>query len=353
MNHRLKLLLRGLVLLLIAASLLAGSPALAGDSRPAGQTVVVANRGSGTISVIDAHTGQLIDNYALPADPNPPEPMYVVYNPQGDRVFVGDRANDQVVVFDARTFAVEAAIPTDAGVFHMWADPQESQLWVAADIARTYTVIDTVTLEVLASVPIPGDLAALGGKPHDVILDPLRPLAFASILGIQGEHDYIIQYDTRTFTETGRAPVGKDPHVSLARQNNKLYVPAQNSDLVSVLDRESLDLLAEIHVPGAHGAAMHRNGQVFYTTNLPGGGNPGLFAIDTRTDRLLEPAVDTPYPVPHNIVLSPSGRTLFLTHSGAASDKVTIYFIPPNRTAPLYFGEVTVGLNPFGLDFVP
>ena len=35
---------------------------------------------------------------------------------------------------------------------------------------------------------------------------------------------------------------------------------------------ELLELLDEIMVPGAHGAAMSSNGKYFYTTNLPGGG---------------------------------------------------------------------------------
>lgn len=352
MNHKFKLSLRVLVLLLLAASLLVGGPALAEGKKGGGPTVVVANRGSGTISVISAASGQLLDNYDLPAGPNAPEPMYVVYGPQGNRVFVGDRANSRVVVFDASTFAVEATIPTTAGVFHMWADPQDSQLWVAADADKVYSVIDTHSLAVIATVPIPADLAEMGGFPHDVILDPVRPLAFASILGLPGDHDYVVQYDTNTFMETGRAAVGKDPHLSLARQNDKLYVPAQGSNIVSVLDRVTLAPITDINVPGAHGAGMRGDGRVFYTTNLPGGGTDGLFAIDTDSDNVIG-AADTPYPVPHNIVLSPNGRKLFLTHSGGTSDKVTLYFIPPNSATPILFGEVTVGLNPFGLAYVP
>jgi hypothetical protein len=62
--------------------------------------------------------------------------------------------------------------------------------------------------------------------------------------------------------------------------------------------------------------------------------------------------VDSPYPVPHNIALSPSGRRLFLTHSGATSDKVTVYRTSRWDPTPELVGEVTVGLNPFGLAYV-
>ena len=49
-------------------------------------------------------------------------------------------------------------------------------------------------------------------------------------------------------------------------------------------DTASLELVTELSVPGAHGAGMTHNGKVFYTTNLPGGGTDGLFAIDRSAD---------------------------------------------------------------------
>jgi YVTN family beta-propeller protein len=324
-----------------------------GRAAPARGRVVVANRGSGTITVIDAVSDALVGTFPLPADDQPPEPMYVVYSPAMNRVIVGDRANDRVVVFDARDFSVEATVAAGAGVFHMWADPQNRQLWVNNDVDNTTTVIDPKTLEILATVPTPGDLVAMGGKPHDVILDPTGNYAYITVLGLPGDRDYVVQYSTETFSELRRALVGNDPHVSLARQNDLLYVPSQNSDVVVVLDRETLAQVADIAVPGAHGAGMARDGRVFYTTNLPGGGTDGLFAIDPRTNTVMGEPVDTPYPVPHNIALNASGDKLFLTHSGAVSDKVTIYTTQGENLIPTFSGEVTVGLNPFGLAYIP
>jgi DNA-binding beta-propeller fold protein YncE len=97
---------------------------------------------------------------------------------------------------------------------------------------------------------------------------------------------------------------------------------------------------------------MRRDGRVFYTTNLPGGGVDGLFAIDTTTNQVLG-SIDTPYPVPHNIALTTSGDKLYVTHSGGASDKVSIYTASRSEPVPVLLGEVTVELNPFGLALVP
>jgi YVTN family beta-propeller protein len=316
--------------------------------------VVVANRGSGTISVIDAATNDLLGTYSLPPGDATPEPMYVVYTPRNHRVFVGDRANDRVVVFDARHFAVKATVAAGDGVFHMWADPQGGQLWVNNDIDNTTSAIDPASLMVLATVPTPADLVALGGHPHDVILDPTGNFAYITVLGLPGDDDYVVKFSTATFEEVDRAAVGKDPHLSLTARNNLLYVPCQSSNVVVVLNRETMEHVTEIVVPGAHGAGMARNGKVFYTTNLTGGGPDGLFAIDTRTNMLIsDDGVDTPYAVPHNIALAARGNKLFLTHSGPDSDKVTVYRIRTRNPLPVFAGEVTVGLNPFGIAYVP
>jgi DNA-binding beta-propeller fold protein YncE len=341
---------------LLAAMLLVGlfpTAAQAQTADPSRAKIVVANRGSGSISVIDAKSGTLRETLALPPGVNQPEPMYVVYTPAKNRAWVGDRANDRVVAFNANDFAVEAIVPVGAGVFHMWADPQNEQLWVVSDRDKVISVVELKSESLLATIPIPADLQSLGGIPHDVTLDPVRNLAFITVNGVAGPHDYVVQYSTKTFEELGRAAVGKDAHLSLARQDNQLYVPCQGSNVVFVLNRESMQTITTIDVPGAHGAGMARDGQVFYTTNLPGGGAQGLFAIDTATNTIIGPATDTPYPVPHNIALTPDSNTLFLTHSGPTADKVTIYSASQKNPLPVLVSEVTVGLNPFGLAYVP
>ena len=286
----------------------------------------------------------------LPPGDASPEPMYVTYVKRTNQVFVGDRANNRVVVFDADDYSVTGTIAAGNGVFHQWADPRGRQLWVNNDIDNTATGIDPQTLSVLGTVAMPADLVDAGYKPHDVILDSKGRFAFVTLLG-GDTHDWLVKFDTADFTEVGRAEVGLDPHVSLTQRNGLIYVAAQNSNVVTVLDRTTLELVTELAVPGAHGAGMTPNGKVFYTTNLPGGGTDGLFAIDIGTNTVIGSA-DTPYAVPHNIVVTKNDK-LFLTHSGATSDTVTIYDVTTNNPIPEYRGEVMVGLNPFGLAYVP
>lgn len=52
-------------------------------------------------------------------------------------------------------------------------------------------------------------------------------------------------------------------------------------------------------------------------------------------------------------MLTPNGRKLYITHSGRTADKVMVYERVGKNQLPKLLGEVTDGLNPFGLDYVP
>jgi DNA-binding beta-propeller fold protein YncE len=304
-------------------------------------TVAVANRAAGSLSVINAQTGRLARTIDLPGSA---EPMYVAHARDVHRVFVGDRAADRVLVLDDVTYRVLASVPTDRGVFHMWAGAGD-QLWVVCDVDKTLTIIDTRTLEVRASLQVPRDLVQAGGKPHDVILDARGRAAFVTLLGLSGPNDYVVKYDTRTLKETARAAVGGDPHLGYLSKTNRLFVPAQQGDAVHVLDAGTLGLIRLLKVPGAHGSFLSPDGRTYYTTNISGGGPGGLVSIDTGS---LEPrAFNTPFATPHNVAVNARGNRIFVTHSGAKADKVTFY----RRTGQALSleAEITTGLNPFGL----
>jgi len=336
----------------ITGSLAAASlPVTVVEAAPGGGKVVVANRASGTISVIATKT-DTVATFPLPPGDNTPEPMYVFYSPIQNRVFVGDRANDRVVAFDAQTFEVDGMAVAGAGVFHMWGSRATGELWVNNDIDNTTSVIDMRTLETVAVIPTPAELVDMGGKPHDVIVDPQGFYGYITVIGVAGPGDYVVQVDARTYEVVSSAVVGDDPHVSLSTGKPNLYVAAQGSDVVNVLDRESLAVVADIAVPGAHGVGMRTNGRFLYTTNLPDGGSDALWVIDTRTNSVIGDPVDAPYPIPHNIALTPNGRKIYVTHSGP-NDKVSVYRTEGSAPAPNLIGDITVGSNPFGIAYVP
>jgi DNA-binding beta-propeller fold protein YncE len=200
----------------------------------------------------------------------------------------------------------------------------------------------------------------LGGTPHDVILDPNAPFGYISMVGVidpaNPSSDYVVAFNSTTFTETDRQVVGNDPHVLLSATNNLLFVTTQGADGVSVLDRTTLDPVpgSPIAIPNAHGAGMTSSGDIFYTTNISDGGANALYAIDTATLTTAGPGTpdNTNFPTPHNIALSPDNLRLYLTHSGPAATKVSIFDVS-NPSDPSLLGEVDAQLNPFGITAVP
>jgi DNA-binding beta-propeller fold protein YncE len=334
------------LLLVFSCILVCGAVARAGAAR---QDIVVTNRGSASISVINAATHG-VTHYPLPAGNVVPEPMYATFNPALRQLHVGDRANNRVVVFDALNYSVVGSIPVGAGVFHQWAEPSRQQLWVNNDVDKSISIINTSTNSVITTISTPTDLNDLGGKPHDVILDPAGPFAYVTMITVAGQNDYVVKYSTETFLEVDRAPVGKDPHVSLTAANNLLYVPTQNANEVRVLDRSTLDFVTSIPVTNAHGAGMMPDGSRFYTTNIAGGGVNGLVTINTATNAVID-SDSTSFGTPHNIAITSDQAQLFLTHSGATSTAVSVFDLANDGSPdnPGFIDSVNVGLNPWGI----
>ncbi|MCB0640345.1 MAG: YncE family protein [Phaeodactylibacter sp.] len=304
------------------------------------ERVVVANRASGDISVVDAATDMLIGTYALPDNG---EPMYAVHVPQAKAVFVGDRANDRVVAFDEADFSVIGTVPCGAGVFHMWAAPNGSQLWVNNDIDNTTTIINPASMQVKGTAATPADLVALGGKPHDVFLDPDKKFAYVSVLGVMGDHDYVVKYNMNKFEEVGRVAVGQDPHLFADDINNKLYVPCQNTNNIYVIDRTTLAVENILPFAGAHGLFMPNSGDYLYVADIAGN---RLGTFDIATEMALGMPLTTPFMTPHNLTINDAEDKLFVSHSGATADQLTIYELGPE---PIFSTALTIGANPFGI----
>jgi DNA-binding beta-propeller fold protein YncE len=339
--------------LTLAVAWLAGSwaDAPAADDRPAGRgRIVVANRASGTITVVDPRSDLPAGTYPLPAGRHAPEPMYVV-DAGHRRVLVGDRSNDRLVVFDALGFRVKGTIAAGRGVFHMCAGG--GRLWVNNDLDNTSTVIDLRTLATIATVRMPADLVALGGRPHDVALDSNHGrYAYVTMTAVAGAADYVVKFSTATFEEVARTAVGKDPHVTLDERHEQLLVPCQGSSELHVLDAASLSRLAVLAVPGAHAAAASAAGRRVYATNLPGSAADAVFTLDTRSLTLLGRPASTSFPAPHNLALSPDGRKIYVTHAGATSSVVSVFRVDESGLPQAPAETVPVGLNPFGIAYV-
>jgi DNA-binding beta-propeller fold protein YncE len=316
--------------------------------------IVVANRGGASISVIDVGSND-VQTIPMPAGASTPEPMYFWYNQTNDLLFVGDRANNRVVAFNPRTYAVvNPNIPAGTGVFHMWGSPTTNRLWVVNDTAGRVSVIDMLSQTNVGSFATPTDLGA-SAIAHDIVTEPDGSAAYVSIQNTSSAtNDVVVKYSNGAgFPEVDRGQTGKAPHVGLTHTNNVLYAPSQASNRTDVLSRATLDPAGPaINITNSHGISPSEDGNTVYVTTFPGDGVNGLHVINPATNTLIN-SVTTPAG-PHNVVTSTDDSKLYITHSGATSTLVSIFDISgANRNNPVFLTQVNAGLNPFGILGVP
>ena len=299
------------------------------------EVVVIANRASGSISYINAITNELITTRDLPANA---EPMYVVYVEKTDKIYVGDRSNSQIHVINPDTRMVEESIEVGSGVFHMWADGKGKRLWVNNDIDNTISVINLASGKVHKTIN-------LDGKPHDVFATKDGKTAYVSILVPDGP-DKVYAFNANNLKQVATQEVGEDPHLFHFSQNDRLYVPCQNTNQVLTLNGENLEVLEDTPLDGAHGIFGTADENQLYITGINVAQLYSLMASDSQQNA---PATTTSVPIPHNVVTNFNGSKLFVTHSGGTADQVSIYEIVDN--APVEQTVVIAGTNPFGIAY--
>ncbi len=299
------------------------------------EVVVIANRSGGSISFIDANTNQVTTTLPIMGS----MPMYVVYVPTKDKVYVGDRSGKKVHIINPKTKAIESSITVGNGVFHMWADELGKQLWVNNDMDNTISVIDLNTNTVVQTINV--DM-----KPHDVFLSKDGTKAYISVFNSNDMMpDKIYMYNTATYMKTGEANVGKDPHLYLLPSSNKLFVPCQSGE-VFTLNGNDLSLISNNAFEGAHGIFPSPNQNTLFVTNITGN---QIYSINTTTSMPIGMPIASLSTTPHNIVINEAGDKMFVTHSGAMATAVSTYSV--NGSTLTAGTTITAGLNPFGLTY--
>lgn len=299
------------------------------------EVVAVANRGGKSVSFIDAKSNAVIKTLTIEGA----EPMYLVYVPMNDKLYVGDRATKKVHIINPQTKALENSIEVGNGVFHMWADGKGKQLWVSNDVDNTVSVIDLKKNTVVHTINI-------GMKPHDVFLSKDATKAYVSVINSdKSMPDKIFMYSTSDYTKKREVNVGKDPHLFHLANSNKLYVPCQSGQ-VYILNPDDLSVISNNPFEGAHGIFSSPDEKTIFVTNITGG---QLYSIDASNGTENGTALASLSKVPHNITVNEAGGKMFVTHSGATAELVSVYDI---KTAKLSgITSVKTGTNPFGITY--
>ncbi|MBI4391821.1 MAG: YncE family protein, partial [candidate division NC10 bacterium] len=156
--------------LAVAAAAFGGGPA-------AGDTVYVANEGSGTVSVIDSRTNSITATIGLGSDPG------ITGTPQPDGPF------------NAETQHHNPFYNGHVGAHGLWLTPDGAVLLVANRISGTIVAIDTATNTLLGYAPV-------GREPH---LATVRPGGKEAWVAIRGEdHIDVLKLDREDLFKPGQ-----------------------------------------------------------------------------------------------------------------------------------------------------
>ncbi|MCK2053755.1 YncE family protein [Methylobacterium sp. 37f] len=176
------------------------------------------------------------------------EPAALVLDRRG-RLYVADRESRQVSVVDSLRLERIATIPVGEAPFALALDPTEDRLYVANVRSGTVSVIDTVASRTIATF-------AIGGMPYGVAVSPDGGL----ILVTNQQGGTLVVVDATDGMRRATVPVGRYPEGVVIAEASA-YVANWFSDSVSVIDMATLRETARIAVPdGPRSLAVARGG---------------------------------------------------------------------------------------------
>jgi len=301
---------------------------------------LVANRGSGTVSIFNDPEQDPIVELSLPGEGA--QPTYLAYSNKNKSFYVGDFANSKVYYYDSKKFSLQGEIEIEQGAFHMWINDKIAQLWVNNIVSKTSSVIDLNSNEVIMTLGLPTtEIPSLteNAVQHDVVLSDDGSSAFVTVLD-GPDKSYIVMYDTKSLQYQNHIEVGGDAHLLPVGKN--LFIPTQNANEIVVASISDLSIIKRIPYPSAHGITAS-NKYVFVT----GISDNKIGVIDSKKLGLVS-EITTEFNVPHNVAVSNNGKKLFLAHSGGSATKSVFYNVSA-QGALEKISDYDTGLNPFGV----
>jgi DNA-binding beta-propeller fold protein YncE len=305
--------------------------------------IYVPNSKSNTVDVIDPRSYRIVDHFATGALPQHVTPSWDLkrlwvtndlgnsltpINPRtgrhGKPVTVADPYNlyftpngrYAIVVAErlrrldfraAHSMRLHRALPVPCpGVDHMDFTADGRYLLASCEFAGKVVVVDVRRERVVRSVALQG-----GGMPQDVKLSPDGRVFYVADMASNG----VWLIDATSFRRIGFMRTGAGAHgLYASRDSRRLYVSNRGEGSISVISFRTRRPIAKWRLPGGGSPDMggvSANGHVLW---LSGRYNSEVYAIDTRSGRLLRRI--TVGAGPHGLCVYPQPGRYSLGHTG-------------------------------------
>lgn len=265
----------------------------------------VANKGDGTVSVINTATNQqLITPIAVGSNP-----IAVSASPDGSLVYVTNNGTltipGTISVINTITNTVTAIINLGPFPFPdgLVVSPDGSRLYVANNVnAGTVSIINTATNTLLSTINV-------GVAPYGITISLDGNHVYVSNTGSATISDINVATNTVTNITVGTFPNG----LVVSPDGSRLYVANQDSKSVSVINTSNdTRILPDIAVGNAPvGVALSPDGGTLYVTNA---NDNNVMVFNTANNGLVAtiPVGATPY----GISITPDGSQVYVTNQG-------------------------------------
>lgn len=208
---------------LVGAAHGGGPRALVVDASSSPHRLFIASYGRGVVEVRNAETLALLSTLVVQA--NPRAMAYYPGAKNTSRLYVVNRGSSSVSVIDARNYTVVGHVPVAAGARSVAIDPGNGFAYVTSDASNLVTVIQP-DASVLATVSV-------GTAPQAVAVDGTRDRVFVANSG-SGD---ITVISTVTNARAATVTVGAQPvAVALDESAGKAYIANRSAGTVSVID---------------------------------------------------------------------------------------------------------------------
>lgn len=190
--------------------------------------LIVLNKDSDTVSVIDPGTGETTD--VIETDFNPHE---VTVTPDGSKVYVTCSLGGSLLVIDTDTWEVTDRITHEKFDFPHGLAIRESagELWMASTYSSQIYVIDIETDEILDVFPTHQRYS------HMVALTPDEERAFIANIG----SDSVSVLDCESREVVATVPVGEEPEGIEVHPQGGVLVANQGDNDLTVLDPDTYE----------------------------------------------------------------------------------------------------------------
>ena len=221
------------------------------------------------------------------------------------QLFVTNTKSDSVSIIDTDTLEVVATIPLGKGkpnriVFH----PNGKLAWVVYDKSHDLGVIDAEARKLVRRVKI-------GGNPYNLAFTPDGRHLLVLDWSSDASQDEVIFYDLEAEKIDGRVEVSTWPaHGVFSRDGKLVYVSGETAGDVTVIDVAARTIVTRIvHGGGdAMGLALTADGKTLYAA---AGENRAILKIDTATHKTVG-QIALPGIV-HEATLTLDGKFLYTT----------------------------------------